>query len=391
MSEYTRILDKIVNDNNATLKGVYAKLTKNTHIQFICKCGNEYKKKLVQIINVSGAYCKKCTMNNRLEKTKQTNLQKYGVENPFQLEEFKNKSKEAMMEKYGVTAPLQSDKIKEKIKQTNLQKYGVENPSQLSEIKQKKMDTSIKNFGTSYPIQSSEFREKVKLSNIIKYGVDNPSKNQEIKQKIKETFEEKYGGHPMYDIQIKEKMRDMFKEKYGGHPMNNDTIKEKVNKIFQEKYGGHPLQNIEVREKINETFEEKYGGHPMQNQEVMQNLQEKLKKYKKYTLPSGDICNVQGYEPYALNILFKTYKEEHIKINRKDVPRIKYDYDGKTKYYFPDIFIETEKRIIEVKSTWTYQSNLNMNLAKAKATIDHGYIFEFWIFDSKGNITIKTL
>ncbi len=129
----------------------------------------------------------------------------------------------------------------------------------------------------------------------------------------------------------------------------------------------------------------------MQNQEVMQNLQDKLNKYKKYKFPSGDIRNVQGYEPYALNILLKTYEEDQIKTNRKDIPRIKYNHDGKSKYYFPDIFIETEKRIIEVKSTWTYQADLNMNLAKAKATIDHGYMFEFWIFDSKGNLTIESI
>ena len=383
------VLNDIIKDTNSTLIGTYDKLTLNTVVSFICSCGNESQKRLVQILNVSGTYCKPCTLKNKLEKTKQTNLQKYGVENPFQSDECKKKSKETMITKYGVSIPLQSSELKEKTKQTNLQKYGVENPSQLYEIKQKKIETSIKNFGTSYPIQSAEFREKVKQSNIIKYGVDNSSKREDIKQKIKDIFQEKYGGHPMYDKHIKDKMREMFQEKYGGHPMQNDDIKEKVNKLFQEKYGGHPLHTLQVREKINQTNMKIYGGHPMQNQEVMENLQKKLKKYKEYTLPSGNVCNVQGYEPYALNILFKTYKEDEIKTNRKDIPKIQYEYNGKLKYYFPDILIENEKRIIEVKSTWTYDANLNINLAKAEATKRLGYIFEFWIFDSKAKLTIK--
>lgn len=224
---------------------------------------------------------------------------------------------------------------------------------------------------------------------MIKYGVDNSSKRDDVKQKIKDTFQEKYDGHPMYNEDIKSKMKLMFQEKYGGHPMQNQQIKDKLNRFFQEKYGSHPLNTLEVREKIKQTNMELYGGHPMQNQEVMENLQMKLKKYKKYILPSGNTCNVQGYEPYALNILFKTYKEDEIKTNRKDIPKIKYEYNGKVGYYFPDIFIEHEKRIIEVKSTWTYEINLNINLAKAEATKQLGYIFEFWIFDSKENRIIQ--
>ncbi len=37
----------------------------------------------------------------RTAKAKQTNLEKYGVENPFQVEIFKEKAKETKLEKYG--------------------------------------------------------------------------------------------------------------------------------------------------------------------------------------------------------------------------------------------------------------------------------------------------
>lgn len=59
-----------------------------------------------------------------LEKRKQTNLKRYGVENPFQSEEKKQKSKQTMMLKYGVEHPLQSDEIQRKREQTTYEKYG---------------------------------------------------------------------------------------------------------------------------------------------------------------------------------------------------------------------------------------------------------------------------
>ena len=54
---------------------------------------------------------------------------------------------ERLAKKYGVENPFQSEEIKEKIKKTNLEKYGVENPSYSIDIVEKiKMlnDLSIK-------------------------------------------------------------------------------------------------------------------------------------------------------------------------------------------------------------------------------------------------------
>ena len=43
-----------------------------------------------------------------------------------------------------------------------------------------------------------------------------------------------------------------------------------------------------------------------------------------------------------------------------------------------------ENKIIEVKSIWTYNVNLEKNILKQKASINNGYNFEFWIFNNKG-------
>jgi rubredoxin len=99
-------------------------------------------------------FCRKC-------KTKKNNLEKWGVENPFQLEE-----------------------IKEKIKRTNLEKWGVENPSQNQEIN-KKIKESISK------LDKEEINNKRSKTVNIKYGVDNVAKLKEVKNKKIESYQRK--------------------------------------------------------------------------------------------------------------------------------------------------------------------------------------------------------
>ncbi len=102
-------------------------------------------------------------------------------------------------------------------------------------------------------------------------------------------------------------------------------------------------------------------------------------------MPSGEIRKVQGYEPFALRDLLKLYREEQIVTGRKEIPRIKYEKDGKTKYHYPDIFIPHLKMIIEVKSTWTFKCKSDNVLIKKKFAEDEGFIYEIWCYDSKGD------
>jgi hypothetical protein len=108
-------------------------------------------------------------------------------------------------------------------------------------------------------------------------------------------------------------------------------------------------------------------------------------------MPSGEVRRVQGYEPFALDDLLKVYTEEQIITQRKRIPRISYSIDSKKCYYFPDIYIPHENKIIEVKSTWTININPDVIDYKGKATEAAGYIYELWCFNAKGErINIET-
>ena len=132
-----KLLDECIHQDEATLIGEYEKLTKQTIVNFRCKCGVNHSKKILQLCEVSGAFCKECTMKNRQLKSKATNLNKYGVENPSQLTHIKLKKKETTQKNYGVDNPSQSHNIKEKKNETTMKHFGVSNPFQSNNIKEK--------------------------------------------------------------------------------------------------------------------------------------------------------------------------------------------------------------------------------------------------------------
>jgi len=125
-----------------------------------------------------------CSKKCSLFKSKETNLKKWGVENPFQSESIKDKIKKTNLEKWGVKNPQQSKEIKEKTKETNLEKWGHERASMSNEIKDKVRKTNNDRFGVDYPSQSKEIKEKMVSSSYNKYGVSNFSKTNEFKKNL---------------------------------------------------------------------------------------------------------------------------------------------------------------------------------------------------------------
>lgn len=115
---------------------------------------------------------------------------------------------------------------------------------------------------------------------------------------------------------------------------------------------------------------------------------------KDYIMPSNTIRRIQGYEHLALDELIKNNIEENdIVTKRKEMPLINYYYivDKKNHRYFPDIWIKSENKIIEVKSAWTYKKDLIKNIMKALATRKLGYNFEFWIYTKEAKNTYSKI
>ena len=97
--------------------------------------------------------------------------------------------------------------------------------------------------------------------------------------------------------------------------------------------------------------------------------------------PSGKVVHIQGFENLALDELLHTYDESDILVGSKNMPKIWYEYATVKRRYYPDIFIPKDNLLIEVKSDFTMRANFEINNIKAQAARDHGYNFEFYVYD----------
>jgi hypothetical protein len=98
--------------------------------------------------------------------------------------------------------------------------------------------------------------------------------------------------------------------------------------------------------------------------------------------------NYQGYENFALDelIINDEIDESDIITGCANVPKILYiDENNKTRAHFVDIYIPSQNRLIEVKSTWTF-TKCGV-LLKQKAAKELGYNYEIWVYDKKKNKT----
>ena len=116
---------------------------------------------------------------------------------------------------------------------------------------------------------------------------------------------------------------------------------------------------------------------------------------KIYVFPSGRIEKIQGYEGFAINDLLDSgYPEDDIIISNREIEKytkvIYYnDTTGKRRKYYPDVYLRSKNVIIEIKSKYTYETNIVLNKLKKQACLDLALDFEFWIYDKKGNKIIK--
>lgn len=154
------------------------------------------------------------------------------------------------------------------------------------------------------------------------------------------------------------------------------------------KYGvSNGFQVPEIKEKSKRTCLRKYGvDNAMKCDEIALKSSKNAYTLKPYTLPSGKIIKVQGYEPFAINTLLKTYDECDIITSRTKMPKFLYvTLDNKLHRYYPDIYIPKDNLIIEVKSTYTELKNVTGNY-KQKSVIDAGYNYRKMIFNNKGEL-----
>ena len=319
---------------------------KNCHeVSFKCSKGHIRTMSLADLNR--GRRCLEC----KPERTINTNLERFGVKNPFQ-----------------------SQEIKDKIKQTNLDKYGKTHHMKVPEIQQKTQNTMQEKYGIKFAFHSQECFDKIRQTCLERYGKKFPLQSDFIQAKVRQKFMESINApYPMCN---KDHWKNVILNKYGvDHYSKTDEFLPKYKNTCMGRYGvDFPAQNPKIFSKIINSRHSK----------------------KEFTFPNGRVVNVMGYEPICLRELLKTYNEDDIIVETVDIPVIEYKklkkdkegnfYEDKAVYY-PDILLPD--KLVEVKSLYTYEVDRDNNERKFRACVDKGYVLEVWVYLNENTLAYR--
>lgn len=222
-------------------------------------------------------------------------------------------------------------------------------PNSCQGVQKKKLESLEAKYGPGVTnvSQVKEVHDKKKETWVEKYGVDNPSKAPEIQQKIKDAWPE---------TERKRKITSL--EKYGVEDYaSSDEFKRRREATWLEKYGvTNPTLNEEILH------------------QVMLSNEKSEYRTKSLILPSGKEVRYQGYEDKViLELIGAGYSEEEIVTKRGEVPKIRYEFEGKKCIYYPDIYLPKDNQLVEVKSIYTWRKYKKKNLAKIRAAKQAGF------------------
>ena len=130
------------------------------------------KKKLVNILQSKYGVTNVSQLSDHQNKVKKTCIEKYGVDNYRKTEECQRKIEETCIQRYGMKSNLEDPRYHEENSFSNkdqwnlaheafVDKYGVDNPMKLKQFKDKQSKSTFNHYGVDYPAQSPEVMSKL--------------------------------------------------------------------------------------------------------------------------------------------------------------------------------------------------------------------------------------
>jgi hypothetical protein len=100
---------------------------------------------------------------------------------------------------------------------------------------------------------------------------------------------------------------------------------------------------------------------------------------EKYGVACGFLVGQSKAVRYKNMICRSSYEKVFLDFAEKfnytvEVPqKIRYEHEGKSRYYFPDFYIKELDLIVEVKSDWTWHQNVDLNISKLTCALGLGF------------------
>lgn len=316
---------------------------------------------------------RKCSalLESAEEKRQATHIARYGS---VFAQEFLDKRDQTSIERYGVSHAMKLPEFIEKKQQVELERHG-----SLTTGIEKSQATRLKLHGTRYVFCLPGMALKAQATMRARFGGVHYSQNQQWQ----DDYEKATGfTHPKRNPKVEAKRIKTCITRYSvTHPMQVKEVRQRVVATCMRKYGvTHPMQVNEIKQRSRATCAFRHGApNPMQCPAIFHTKLNSNYAFKSFTFPSGRVVRVQGYEPFVIQELLDSGILEPDILIGVDCPSFFYELEGKQHRYYPDIFVSSQHKIIEVKSEYTYLAALNINLIKRQAVLDAGYLFEFHI------------
>ena len=139
-----------------------------------------------------------------------------------------------------------------------------------------------------------------------------------------------------------------------------------------ERFGtDNPSKSDIIKKKIVDTNIERHGvPYAMQHPAFFRKAQQSSYQRRLYKSPFGHQYTILGYEDLYLDEIFEKYGDITVYAGEDErIPVINYCLnDGVGRKYYPDIFIPSENKIIEIKRIYRFEQEKESVLAKAQAT-----------------------
>lgn len=291
-----------------------------------------------------------------------TNMERYGVANPYQSEEIKKKIRKTCLDRYGDTNPAGK----------NSSIYVKHAPRDLVELRrQRQLEASKDRYGEGlyHWSQVPKMRKAFQKSMEMRHGkgVTNVMHLESVKEKHAKRMSS-LAESGFFKSVYADKIVPIMQEKYGVSNIFEDTEYIKSKRLSKTGYE-FPLQNPNAKCKFADTCTSKYGvPHFMQNPKEYKRIVTSNHAFHLYEVQiRSRVFHVIGtYEIFVLSALAKRYGARDL-ISSFDLSPLRNFNGGR---YYPDFYVASKDRYVEVKSPYTlFGANdrlLKGNRAKAK-------------------------
>lgn len=278
---------------------------------------------------------------------KQGMLDKYGVDNPFKLDEFQTIAAETRKEKYGAEYTLASGSALSDAARETFAEHMADDEFR-KELNEKKCATNMSLYGVPYVAQSPVFQAKARVTNLRRYGYTNANKRPFMRKRMSQVMKK---NAPMIVVKSRKTCLEKYGVEYYGQTAearkaqsermknNLDSVLSKTRASMLKLYGvKYSWESAALRSKMQAIMLHRYGASCYaQSDEYKQNV---------------DVIQAKINATKRKNGTFNTSSiEERIKA----LGTFESQYNKDVRYpYLCDFYDKDRDLFIEVNASWTH-------------------------------------